>query len=97
MFLKYYISEFNYQLIEENYDRDFLSSLDEELFKENLNIFNKYKISCIEDIILNYLDIFTFDSNILDSRLIKLITKLGNNYNEVINNNLSVINDLYTE
>ena len=97
MFLKYYISEFNYLLIEENYNRDFLGSLNEELFKENLSIFNKYKISCIEDIILNYLDIFTFDSNILDNRIVRLITKLGNNYNEVINNNLSVINDLYNE
>lgn len=95
MFLKNYLNEFNYSLLKDTYNEDFISLIDENNFIKIYNILINNNLKFTEDIILNYLDLFTLDSTILENKLNTLITKLGNNYPEKISKDLSLLNELY--
>jgi hypothetical protein len=92
-----YLSDFNYNLLKDTYNEEYLYSINKNTFLKNYHLLRSYNITCLEDIILNYLELFTYDTNILEERLKKLITSLGPNYNELINNNLSLLNELIKE
>ena len=77
MFLEKYVSNFYYDLIISNYDKEFLDTLDENQFLEIYMIFKKYNFYFIEDIILNYLELFTLDSNTIINNILKLKKELA--------------------
>ncbi len=58
MFLDKYLNEFYLDLIYSNYDNDYLNCLDENNFIQIYNIFKKYNFYFINDIVINYLEIF---------------------------------------
>ena len=58
MFLEKYLSEQKLNLIFSIYDDWFIEGLNEDNFKKVYNIFKKYGFYFIDDIILNYLEIF---------------------------------------
>ena len=94
MFLNKYLNEFYYDLIINNYEEDFLNTLDEKKFIYNYYIFKKYNFYFINDIILKYLELFNVDSNELISGIEKLKIKLGENYVYKIGNNLTYLDEL---
>ena len=94
MFLNKSLNEFYYDLIINNYDEDFLNTLDEKKFIYNYYIFKKYNFYFINDIILKYLELFNVDSNELISGIEKLKIKLGENYVYKIGNNLTYLDEL---
>ena len=88
MFLNKYINEFYLNLIYDNYEEDFINSLDEENFIKISNLFKNNNFYFINDIYLNYLEIFNLDYEEVFNKLEILKNKLGNNYNYVIGNDM---------
>ena len=91
MFIEKYLSEFNYQQLLEKYDYDFLDSLKEDEFLEIYALFIKYHFYFIEDIIVNYYELFMQDKDFVEERILFLKEKLGENYNYIIGNDLTYL------
>ncbi len=88
MFLNKYINEFYLNLIYDNYEEDFINSLDEKNFIKISNLFKNNNFYFINDIYLNYLEIFKLDYEEVFNKLKILKNKLGNNYNYIIGNDM---------
>ena len=69
MFLEKYLDEFYYNMVLDNYEYEYLKTLDEDNFKEVYNLLKKYNFYFINDIILNYIEIFELDTNLLEQKL----------------------------
>ena len=82
MFLEKYLDEFYYNMVLDNYEYEYLKTLDEDNFKE---VYNFYFIN---DIILNYIEIFELDTKLLEEKLNILKEELGDNYIYIIGNNM---------
>ena len=94
MFLNKYIDELYYNLLLDTYNLDYLNSLDEKNFQEVYKIFIKHRLYFINDIILKYLEVFTYNPKNIDNKLIKLENKLGKNYALKIGANLSYLGEI---
>jgi len=97
VFLQKYISEENYECILEEYNDKFLSTLNEKQFLEVCSILKRNNIYCIEDIIVNFLELFTLEVSDLEKRITKLKEQLGKNYNFIIGSDLRFVNLLLEE
>jgi len=94
MFLKDFLSDFVYNQIIENYEYEYLSNIDKNIFFQVLEIFKKYDFYFIEDIILNHLDIFTMDSNDVEKQILELRNQLGENFVSIIGNDLRYLSQM---
>lgn len=93
MFISKYVNEFYFNLITCEYNVQYLNSLDEDNFVKIYNLFNKYNFYFINDIILKYLEIFEMDHNEVEDKLIELKDKLGNNFVQIIGNDMSYLDE----
>lgn len=84
MFLEKYLDNFYYNKVIDNYDYDYLSSLDIKNFNEIYDVLIKYKFDYIQEIILNYLDLFELDSKYVENNIKELISNLGDDYVRII-------------
>ena len=96
MFIYEYVSDFYFTQIMFNYDIQFLNSLNEENFLKIYNLLKKYNFYFIEDIILNYLEIFSFEYDDILKGINLLKEKLGDNFVNIIGKNMSYL-DLLLE
>lgn len=94
MFLSKYLNEFYYEQVLDNYDNDYLNTLDEDNFIKIYHLFQKYHFYFIEDIILNYLELFTLDSTEVEEGIMKLKDKLGDNFVNIIGNNMIYLTEI---
>lgn len=94
MFLEKYLDEFYYNMVLDNYEYEYLKTLDEDNFKEVYNLLKKYNFYFINDIILNYIEIFELDTNLLEEKLNILKEELGDNYIYIIGNNMRYLEAL---
>lgn len=97
MFLEKYVSSVYLDIIYSNYDEEYINGLDEENFIKIYNLFKKYNFYFINDIILNYLEIFEIDCDEVEDKLIKLKEKLGNNYVQIIGNDMSYLDEILND
>lgn len=88
MFLEKYVNKFYYNLIIDNYDNEYLNMLDEDNFIKIYNIFKKYNFYFIEDIVLNYLELFEIDSDTIKKGILKLKEELGDKFVYIIGNDM---------
>ena len=88
MFIHKYVSDFYFTQIMFNYDIQFLNSLNEEKFLKIYNLFKEYNFYFIEDIILNYLEIFLFEYDEVLKGINLLKEKLGDNFVNIIGNDM---------
>lgn len=96
MFIHKYVSDFYFTQIMFNYDIQFLNTLNEEKFLKIYNLFKEYNFYFIEDIILNYLEIFLFEYDDILKGINLLKEKFGDNFVSIIGNNMSYL-DLLLE
>ena len=80
MFLEKYLDDFYYNMVVENYDYNYLEGLDEDNFKEIYKLLKEYHFYYINDIILNYIEIFSLDKEEVEQKIKELKEKFGNNY-----------------
>ena len=88
MFLEKYLDEFYYNMVLDNYEYEYLKTLNEDNFKEVYNLLKKYNFYFINDIILNNIEIFELDTKLLEEKLNILKEELGDNYIYIIGNNM---------
>jgi len=94
MFLEKYVNNFYYNQILNNYNIEYLYTLDEQQFLNIYKLFLEYKFYFIEDIILKYLEIFELDYIVVKEKLEKLKEKLGTNFTYIIGNNMNYLNEI---
>lgn len=94
MFLEDYITELYVNQIKNKYTEEYLMSLDEKNFVEILTLLNKYNMYFIDDIALSYLEIFNMDIVDLYKKLEGLKTKYKENYNVIIGNDISLLDEI---
>ena len=84
MFLKKYLSESKFNLLLDIYEEFYLNDLDEKSFIEIYNLFKKYNFYFVDDIILNYLEIFSMEPMEVEEKILELKDKLGDKFNYII-------------
>lgn len=88
MFIERYLNKTKFKLLCDVYDMEYISSLDEDNFNKVYQVFKKYKFYFIDDIILNYLEIFELDYILVERKILELIKEFGSNYNYIIGDDL---------
>ena len=96
MFLEKYLDDFYYDMVIANYEYSYLEGLDEDNFKEIYKLLKEYNFYYINDIILNYIEIFSLDKEEVNQKIKELKEKLGNNYVYIIGNNMRVLEYILT-
>ena len=94
MFLNKYVSVLYLELIYDTYDEEFLANLDENNFIKIYNLLKESNLYFVDDIVLNYLEIFQMDYNDVYNGLLKLKEKLGNNYNYIIGSRMNYLEEI---
>ena len=88
MFIDKYLNNTKLKLLYKVYNDEYIENLDENNFINIYNIFKNYNFYFIDDIILNYLEIFTLNPNNIKRKLLELKKTLGNDYLYIIGNDL---------
>ena len=91
MFLDKYLNSTYLELIYDNYDNDYLNVLDEDNFQRVYNLLIDNDFNFINDIVLNYLELFEIDIKYVSLALIDIKKILGDNYVNIISNNMSIL------
>lgn len=94
MFLNKYLDEFYYNLLLDTYEEEYLNDLDEDNFVKIYNLLNEYNVYFINDIILNYIEIFFMDLEMVQEGFSGLKEKLGENYINIIGNDMNYLQQI---
>lgn len=97
MFLNNYLDELKYNTLFDIYEYEYINNIDKDNFIRVYEVFKKNNFNYIDDIIVNYLEIFTLDSNFVENKINKLKDILGNNYIYIIGNDLRYLEFLIKE
>jgi len=88
MFLENYLDDTYYDLVLDNYKYEYLENIDINNFKQVYDILVKYNFDYIQDIILNYIELFELEPSYVEDSIKNLIDELGNNYVRIIGNDM---------
>lgn len=91
MFIEKYLNKVYLELLYDKYEEWYIKQLDENRFNKIYNIFKKYNFYYIEDIIINYLEIFEYEEKLIEKGILNLKDKLGENFIFIIGENLSYL------
>lgn len=91
MFIEKYLNNTKLNLLYDVYELEYINNLDEENFSKVYEVFRQYKFYFIDDIILNYLEIFKLNPSIVERKILELIKELGSKYNYIIGDNLTLL------
>lgn len=95
MFLEKYMSKLKYDILCDIYDDWYIEELEENTFIKIYNLFKKYNFYFIEDIILNYLDIFDLEEETVEMGILSLKEELGNNFVYIVGNDMRYLERIY--
>lgn len=79
-------------LLEEN-DQNYIKNFTEEMLNKKEKILLKYNIDFINELILFDIGIFSYTEKEFEKRINEMIKTLGNNYLNIINNDISIFID----
>ena len=91
MFYDKYLDFDDIEELYDNYDVNVLNNIDKDNFDKIYNLFKEYKFDFMEDIILKYFDIFILEYKNVDNKLNRLVKALGENYIDIIGNDMSYL------
>lgn len=95
MFLRKYLNEFYFNLLLEEYEEDYLETIDESRFLEIYNLFLENNFYFVNDVIVKYLEIFNLDSDKVSNGLLKLKEQLGNHYVYLVGDNMRYLETIF--
>jgi len=91
MFLEKYVNDIYLNIIYDNYNKSYLEMLDENNFIDVYNLLKVYNCYFIDDVILNYLELFEIKSKYINLALLETRKTLGDKYIFEIGNNLTML------
>lgn len=94
MFLDKYLDNFYYDLVYGNYASSYLEGLDEDNFAAVYNVFGKYNFYFVNDIILNYMELFEMEPNDVEKGILKLRDKIGPDFVFIIGNDMKYLDEI---
>lgn len=80
----------------DKYSDSILNNLSRENMKKIINFLKKENCEFIEDIIEDYLDLFTFEYEEFIDKYNKLNTKYNNNLLELASSDMNILEEFYT-
>lgn len=94
MFLEKYLNSTYLDLVYSNYEEEYINLLDEDNFKKVYTLLINNKFYFIDDIILNYLELFEIEEKYVELAIrdIKLILK--DNFAKKIGKNMTLIDKI---
>jgi|GEM_PF-5706171 len=87
-FLEKYLDPFYYNQLIDSYEERYLDALDSNNVKIVVELFEKYNFYFIPDIVLSFLEIFELKEEFIETKLLLLKDKLGNDYVNIIGKDL---------
>ena len=90
MFLDKYLDNLRLKILYTNYNEDYLNSLEESSFKEVYTLLKEKGFYYTNDIILNYLELFTIDKKYVEKSLNEISPLIKENYVEYLGKNMSL-------
>lgn len=94
MFLDKYVDQSYLNLIYSNYNDSYLNMLDESNFKEVYDLLVRENIYFIDDVILNYLELFEIDVEYVSKAFEDIKDIIGSNFNRVIGKKMIIIDKI---
>ena len=94
MFLDKYLNDTYLDIIYSNYDEEYINILDEDNFNKVYNLLKKNNFYFIEDIILNYLELFELEDKYIELALNDIKDILGDDYVKKIGKNMTIIDKI---
>lgn len=94
MFLDKYLKSTYLDLVYSNYDEDYINLLDESNFNKVYSLLKNNRFYFIEDIVLNYLELFEFEEKYVKLAILDIKNMLGDNYIEQIGKNMTLIDKI---
>ena len=88
MFIDRYLSNNKLKLLYSTYKSEYIEGLNEDNFIKVYELFREYNFYFIDDIILNYLEIFELKPTRVEIKILELNKKLGNDFVYIIGNDL---------
>ena len=89
-----YLNDTYLDILYSNYNLDYLKSIDSSNFIEIYNLLKGKGFYFIEDIIINYMDMFELDSYYLNKVLTYLESKMGKDYIKKIGHNMTILDKI---
>lgn len=90
MFLDKYLDDLRLKILYTNYNEDYLNSLEESSFEEVYTLLKEKGFYYTNDIILNYLELFTIDKKYVEKSLNEISSLIKDNYIEYLGKNMSL-------
>ena len=94
MFLEKYLNSTYLDLIYDNYEESYINLLDEDNFNKVYLLLKRYNFDFIEDIILNYLELFEIEAKYVEFAISNFKSTLGNNFAQQIGENMTLIDKI---
>ena len=94
MFLDKYLNSSYLDLVYANYDEEYLKLLDEENFNKVYLLLKSYNFYFIDDIILNYLELFEIEAKYIQLAISKLKLVLGDDFVRQIGKKMPLMNKI---
>ena len=94
MFLEKYLNTTYLELVYSNYEYDYLNSLDKNNFNKIYLLLKENDFYFINDIILNYLELFEIDYKYVKKALLDIKNIFGDNYIKYLGNNMTIIDKI---
>lgn len=94
MFLEKYIDSTYVEMIYDNYENSYINSLDERNFLLVYNLLKGKGFYFIDDIALNYLELFELKRDNVEKALNTLKEIIGKNYIKEIGHNMILVNKI---
>lgn len=94
MFLDKYLNSSYMDLIYDNYNQEYIELLDEENFNKIYLLLKDYNFYFIDDIILNYLELFEIEAKYVQLSLSSIKNILGDDFAKKIGKNMTLIDKI---
>ncbi len=94
MFLEKYLNSTYLDLVYSNYEEDYINLLNEENFNKIYLLLKSYNFYFIEDIILNYLELFEIDEDYVQLAIHDIKFSLGDDFVKQIGKNMLLIDKI---
>lgn len=91
MFLDKYLNSIYLDLVYSNYDEDYINLIDEDNFNKVYTLLQNNNFYFIDDIILNYLELFEIEEKYVQLAISNIKSILGEDFVRQIGKNITLI------